>query len=275
MHMATPLRRLLLGAFLLVCAVPHIMADLKSSGSSVVRSSGDEFCGEDATELKLDAPLRCRVMANEQPKVFCYSAPQFNVWRSLSEMRFEVRSVGAETVGEADIIPFVHGAAEDSLHGIIDAHVNKGKRAQRVRDKNNLLPDLGVDTIARQRAQRRANMFISPLDLLSECPRPWAPHNLTCSKYASPFGRSCIAVSVPKSRGVSMASSTFDVIVTTSTNGHRICLLLAGIALLLLAPQLAKSKIFCYTSGVSLSVLLGSVLLLMFVLRRLKVLRLL
>ncbi|MGB1599156.1 MAG: hypothetical protein ACPIOQ_40780, partial [Promethearchaeia archaeon] len=137
------------------------MADLKSSGSSVVRSSGDESCGEDATELKLDAPLRCRVMATEQPKVFCYSAPQFNVWRSLSEMRFEVRSVGAETVGEAGIIPFVHGAAEDSLHGIIDAHVNKGKRAQRVRDKNNLLPDLGVDTIARERAQRRANMFIS------------------------------------------------------------------------------------------------------------------
>ena len=273
--MATTLRLLLLGAFLLVCAVPHIMADLKSSGSSVVRSSGDESCGEAATELKLDAPLRCRVMATEQPKVFCYSAPQFNVWRSLSEMRFEVRSASAETVGEADIIPFVHGAAEDSLHGIIDAHVNTGKRAQQVPDKNNLLPDLGVDAIARQRAQRRANMFISPLDLLSECPRPWAPHNLTCSKYASPFGRSCIAVSVPKSRGGSTASSTFDVIVTTSTNGHRICLLLAGIALLVLAPQLAKSKIFCYTSGVSLSVLLGTVLLLMFVLRRLKVLRLL
>ena len=263
-----------LGAFLLVCAVPHIMANLESSGSSVTQSFGDESCGEEVTELKLDAPLRCRVMANEQPKVFCYSAPQFNVWRSLSEMRFEVRSVGAETVGEADIIPFVHGAAEDSLHGIIDAHV-KVKRAQQVRHKNNLLPDLGVDAIARQRAQRRANMFISPLDLLSECPRPWAPHNLTCSKYASPFGRSCIAVSVPKSRGGSTASSTFDVIVTTSTNGHRICLLLAGIALLLLAPQLAKSKIFCYTSGVSLSVLLGTVLLLIFVLRRLKVLQLL
>ena len=256
-----------LGAFLLVCAVPHIMANLESSGSSVTQSFGDESCGEDAAELKLDAPLRCRVMATEQPKVFCYHAQQFNVWRSLSEVRFEVRS-------EAGIIPFVHGAAEDSLHGIIDAHV-KVKRAQQVRHKNNLLPDLGVDTIARQRAQRRANMFISPLDLLSECPRPWAPHNLTCFKYASPFGRSCIAVSVPKSRGGSTASSTFDVIVTTSTNGHRICLLLAGIALLLLAPQLAKSKIFCYTSGVSLSVLLGTVLLLIFVLRRLKVLQLL
>ena len=52
-------------------------------------------------------------------------------------------------------------------------------------------------------------MARSPIDLLSECPRPWAMNSLTCLKSVSPFGRSCVAVSVPKSRTAS--SSEFKV----------------------------------------------------------------
>ena len=74
-------------------------------------------CGEEeVTELKLNRTVQCNVSSIDAPRLFCYRAPQFNVWRAFCEVSFTVSS-------HKGVIPFVHSAAEDSLHGIIDNHV--------------------------------------------------------------------------------------------------------------------------------------------------------
>ena len=162
----------------------------------------------------------------DAPRVFCYRAPQFNIWRVFHEVSFEISSQGA--------VPFVHAAADDSLHGIIDKHV-KAKRAKQARAEGRVLPEIGVETMAMKRAIRRQDMVISPIELLTECPRPWAPHSSVCTKDSSPFGRACVAVSLPKSRMSSSPSSTFNVTVTTKFERYRIIMFAVGAALLYLA----------------------------------------
>lgn len=198
---------------------------------------------------------------SDDPRIFCYRAPQFNIWRAFHDVSFEVSSQGT--------VPFVHAAAEDSLHGIIDKHV-KAKRAKQARAEGTVLPEVGVESIAMKRAVRRKDMLISPVELLTECPRPWAPHSTVCTKDSSPFGRTCVAVSLPKSRLGKAGSSAFNVTVTTKWELYRFVMFAVGAALLYLSHTLAKSKIFCYSSGISVSILLGAALLLVLILRRVK-----
>ena len=205
--------------------------------------------------------VRARVTRSDAPRIFCYRAPQFNIWRAFHEVSFEVSSQGT--------VPFVHAAAEDSLHGIIDKHV-KAKRAKQARAEGIVLPEVGVETIANKRAVRRKDMIISPVELLTECPRPWAPHSTVCTKSSSPFGRTCVAVSLPNSRLGKARSAAFNVTVTTNFQRYRFIMFAVGAALLYLSRTLAKSKVFCYSSGISVSVLLGAALLMVLVLRRVK-----
>ena len=51
--------------------------------------------------------LRVCVTLSDDPRIFCYRAPQFNIWRAFHDVSFEVSSQGT--------VPFVHAAAEDSL----------------------------------------------------------------------------------------------------------------------------------------------------------------
>lgn len=206
--------------------------------------------------------MLCPGHVPDAPRVFCYKAPQFNIWRVFHEVSFEVTSQGA--------VPFVHAAADDSLHGIIDKHV-KAKRSKQARAEGRVLPEVGVETIAMKRATRRKDMLISPVELLTECPRPWAPHSSTCTKISSPFGRACVAVSLPRSGSTSSPNATFNVTVTTKCESYRFIMFAVGAALLYLARTLAKSKIFCYSSGICVSVVLGAALLLVLLLRRVKV----
>jgi len=241
----------------------RIESDVASQGTE--RTSGFEEpifeCGdEEVTELKINRTVQCKVSSTDAPRLFCYRAPQFNIWRAFCEVNFMVSS-------HSGVIPFVHSAAEDSLHGIIDNHV-KAKRARKARDEGYILPETGIETLAFKRAVSRSDMIISPIELLTECPRPWAMQSQVCEKSSSPFRRSCISVSVPKSRGAS--SSSFTVTVTTKCNTQRIITFAVGALLLYLARWLGKSKVFCYSSGASLSVLLGAALLLVLILRRVK-----
>lgn len=143
---------------------------------------------EDVTELALDQQLRCQATGDE-PRVFCYDAPQFNIWRAFCEVNFEVVSQDGE-------IPFVHLVGEDSLHGIVDKHVKvlarshtlkfvcldfgaflhfpphysdaaQAKRKRKALDEGVILPDDGVDTLVRKRAIRRASASIRFLPFVS------------------------------------------------------------------------------------------------------------
>jgi hypothetical protein len=71
------------------------------------------------TELTLNTTVTCTA-TKDMPRVFCYTAPQFNIWRAFSELSFEVASLDAHKGG---VIPFVHSVSADSLHGLIDKHV--------------------------------------------------------------------------------------------------------------------------------------------------------
>ena len=82
--------------------------------------------------------MLCPGHVPDAPRVFCYKAPQFNIWRVFHEVSFEVTSQGA--------VPFVHAAADDSLHGIIDKHV-KAKRSKQARAEGRVLPEVGVETL--------------------------------------------------------------------------------------------------------------------------------
>lgn len=71
------------------------------------------------TELTLNKTVTCTA-TTDTPRVFCYTAPQFNIWRAFNELSFEVASLDAHKGG---VIPFVHSVSADSLHGLIDKHV--------------------------------------------------------------------------------------------------------------------------------------------------------
>jgi hypothetical protein len=88
----------------------------EASSSSVLE------CGsEEVTELELKTAVQCKANSAEMPRIFCYRAPQFNIWRAFHEVVFEVSSLQSNLGGS--VIPYVHSAADDSLHGIIDRHV--------------------------------------------------------------------------------------------------------------------------------------------------------
>ena len=104
-------------------------------------------------------------------------------------------------------------------------------------------------------------------DLLSECPPIWNQKATSCTKVFSPFGKSCISVSVPKNL---KADGKADVKVKVDVAFRKALpfVMFLGFALLYLSRFFAKSKILWYCSGISISVLLGIVILTVFLCRK-------
>eukprot|EP01039_Chlorochromonas_danica_P004828 gene4829-5293_t len=100
-------------------------------------------------------------------------------------------------------------------------------------------------------------------DLLSSCPNPLlSSQRKTCQMRFSLRGKACIFLTASEDIAVSLT-------VKEVFNGHYPLRMAAGIALIGLAPILAKSKIFQYSSIMTIFLFVGIALILMTVFRRL------
>lgn len=190
----------------------------------------------------------------DSPVLFCYPGPRFNVWRSWEDVTFEISG--------SPFLPKVFGASEDDVHGLLDALLKSyiAGNEESVTD---------IMTKIEKRAISRTEYIPSLFDLLSECPPIWDSRSTTCTKVFSPFGRSCIALSVPNKSPDGKAEVNVKVKVSFQQTFPAI--MLAGLSLMYLARFFSKSKILWYSSGISVSVLLGLVILVVFLCRKVRV----
>ena len=187
------------------------------------------------------------------PVLFCYPGPKFNVWRSWEDVTFEISG--------SPFLPKVFGASEDDVHGLLDALIKSyimGSEAN-VAD---------IISQIEKRAITRAEYIPSLFDLLSECPPIWNSKATECTKVFSPFGRSCIALSVPKNYPPGKAEVKVKAIVAFQQPFPIIMFI--GFILMYLARFFSKSKILWYSSGISASVLFGLVILVVVLCRKVR-----
>ncbi len=197
------------------------------------------FSLEDGEEMMVS------IGANDVPNLFCYPGPQFNVWRSWEDVTFEVKG--------SPFVPKVYGASEDDVHGLADALI----KSYLLDEKEN-----GTDILSKieKRASTRMEIFPSMFDLLSECPPIWNQQATSCTKVFSPFGKSCISVSVPK-HSKADGKAEVKVKITVAFRKTLPFVMFLGFALMYMSRFFAKSKIVWYCSGISISVMLGIVIL--------------
>ncbi len=189
--------------------------------------------------------------------LFCYPGPKFNVWRTWEDVTFEVNG--------SPYAPKVFGASEDDAHGLLDYVV-----------KSYLLEDqetqeTATDLLARieKRAIARTEYFPSLFDLLTECPPIWNAKATSCTKVFSPFGRSCLSVSVP-SNSKARDKAEVKVKLTVAYREKLPLIMGMGFALMYFARLVSKSKVLWYFSGISISVVLGIVILTVFLCRKIR-----
>jgi hypothetical protein len=229
--------RLLLSALALVVIL--VMADAQEAPNALILEDGEK--------------KSVSMGRGDSPVLFCYPGPRFNVWRSWEDVTFEISG--------SPFLPKVFGASEDDVHGLLDALLKSyiAGNEESVTD---------IMTKIEKRAISRTEYIPSLFDLLSECPPIWDSRSTTCTKVFSPFGRSCIALSVPNKSPDGKAEVNVKVKVSFQQTFPAI--MLAGLSLMYLARFFSKSKILWYSSGISVSVLLGLVILVVFLCRKVR-----
>lgn len=185
--------------------------------------------------------------------VYCYNPPRYNFFDLFNAVTITVSSVDGPS-------PSVYGASRDDLHGIIDSWI-KAKVGGSSND-----PNMDVS----ERALERTEYFATPLDLLSECPPIWDSKSTDCIKVFSPFGISCTAVTARK-RADRDKEMKFRVKATSGFEKGLPVLLLIGACILATAKYLAKSKVVWYSSGISISIFAGVVILVVVLCRKVRV----
>ena len=190
----------------------------------------------------------------DNPVLLCYPGPKFNIWRTWEDVTFEVSGT--------PFLPKIFGASEDDVHGLLDSLI-----------KHYVLKDTesitDIVTKIERRAVRRTQYYPAFFDLLTECPPIWNQSATTCTKVFSPFGRSCVAVSVPRNFFHDKKAEV-KVKLTVAYQSSLPFIMFIGFLLMYSARFFSKSKILWYSSGISVSVLLGIVILLIFLCRRLR-----
>jgi len=191
----------------------------------------------------------------DSPMLLCYPGPKFNVWRTWEDVTFEVNG--------SPYAPKVFGASEDDAHGLVD-HLIKSYLVDGQESATDLLAKI------EKRAIARVEYFPSLFDLLTECPPIWNQKATSCTKVFSPFGRSCISVSVP-SNSKAQGKAEVKVKLTVAYREKLPLIMAMGFALMYISRYVSKSKILWYCSGVSISVLLGIVILTVFLCRKIRI----
>ena len=187
--------------------------------------------------------------ASQELNIFCFdgNSNQFDVTSTFLESTITISAMEHDEFGWHD----VKGLSDDDFHSHLEKTIYHILTSPEERSKNQ--NSVGND----------ANEFRGFFrDILSACPTPFSYDRKQCAMKFSPFGRSC--VSIQPSRGLSYA-----VVASSSFNPARIFQLLVGVSLLLFSNSLSKSKIFHYSSGCSLFMVGGLLLLLLFLSRRL------
>jgi len=209
--------------------------------TSILLSAG----ADDVTHLEVDKAIEAE-MAWGDSQIYCYTPPFGNIGHFFNEVSIEVSA----TEG----VPSVYGASRDDVHGIIDAWIKSQAAGS------------DFDGAVAVRARNKDD-FATPLDLLHECPPVWDSNAQACTKAFSPFGPSCVAVTMRKRA----QKLTFTVKATSKFQKALPGAMALGALILWFAKYLAKSKVVWYTSGVSISVGLGLLVLLIFACRKIKV----
>ena len=197
-----------------------------------------------AIHLQEGQEILVAVGKDTHPALLCFGGTEFDASQIFSETVFELSG--------DPFLPKIFPASEDDVHGFVDDMI-----------KTHFSNETSTDLVARieHRAFHGTEMFPSLFDLLTDCPPVWDPYVTICNQSFSPFGKSCIAIS---------SGRKADVKVKVFTNSQDLSPILFGVGLLLIFTAIWVSEIalLWYLSGISLTVLLGLIILIVFILRR-------
>ncbi|CAM9089695.1 unnamed protein product [Chrysoparadoxa australica] len=121
----------------------------------------------------------------------------------------------------------------------------------------------GVRDVENEVTNVKGGMF--KFDFWSECPAPWSSDPTFCSLYMPANERSCISVRALKRSG---RGQQFTVEASAPFRTSLLIRGLIGLLLLLLSNQLSKSKIFQYSSGACISMVLGAMIAVLYMGRK-------
>lgn len=173
------------------------------------------------TELSLSSDaINCQVESNK-PIHFCHE-PSENEQHKLYELIFHDRVIEIATNGSDFPWHSIRGVSKD------DAHSHLQDLVFRIFDAD--------ETIKPKIEPHEVKSFIR--DLVSSCPSPFVSSNRKkCAMRFSVLSKACVTIKLPETTDISVT-------ITESFNNRYVYNLITGLALIIFAHDLAKSKLF-------------------------------
>jgi len=193
--------------------------------------------------------LRTTLEKGVGQKVFCYeSLTNFDPSKLWSPVTVKISASDDHWLK-------VRHAASDNLHTIVDNKIQK------------ILGISDSDDIKDLLSNRKSFVFFPPPSILTDCPSIiWSSNLSECTLHLSPFGKSCVSVSVRTPSG-----RKDPVIFLTTHFAFNINLLfrfIVGMLILVLSHEMSKSKVFQYSAGAIAGCFAGLLLLLLYTLKK-------